>query len=681
MKRELYTGAQHYSLEQAVEAIENGICLAGLVADAGFYLRIDEYVPVICTAIHNGHNLRTELHGNCLLTPEQRFFEEDPYTDEFILSFPIVLIGNDSRFEYDLNRTLNQSTYFKSAWDKRVWKRTLSDKQRDTSHTKHRAFYKVLETLVGKIEVLHKSCIVFDIHSYNYTRHKKDTPTFNVGTEQIDMQRWSGIVKQYTQKLNKVQLPGLECRAAMNELFQGKGYLISHLNARFDNTLVLPTEVKKVFMDETSGEVYPVVLRELQTGLRNVFSDTAASFIKKHTCKNPRHESVASVLPGKLEDAVVEVDKGIYELWQCGNLDVFNYLDPLNYASEKRRFFERKEKRMPAFKYPQLTVDPWVLKSRLYRLQPDKIKDIGMQSFFIKLAVELDNRISLLADMGSECFVTSASRYFGKPTPAMLKAAEFIALAPDADEGEVEALITADEAMTLVQNYINESGISCKVEKSRKQVAKMRINSERKSLQFSASATFTRQELDSLICNQLNLQMVTALNSQQQPLKALTVGLPGYTQTMEGLGIYREFAAGNLTFSRLKSFAIRTLATQHMLQNNHFVATWRYLCEEFETEPELAFSVTTRVYRGGGITKEHQYLSGFAEILNCPHPEDLVLLTYGKSGLTMLPFLKEFHARGLLVQNKSPTLFDRVDPAGEEGLTLFIEAIKKAGSV
>lgn len=679
MKRELYTGVNTYSLDQVVDKIENGVCFAGLVGDAGFYIRIDEYVPVVCAAIHNGHNLRTELHGTCLLTPEERFFEEDPYTDEFILSFPIVLIGNDSRFEYDINRPMNQSTYFKSAWEKQVWKRALSDKQRELSHAKHRAFYKVVETLVAKIESLHKSCIVFDIHSYNYQRHQKDTPVFNVGTEQIDMQRWSGIVKQYIQKLNKIRLPNIDSRAAMNELFQGKGYLISHINARFDNTLVLPTEVKKVFMDESTGEVYPIVLRELQTALREVFSETASGFIKKHTRQRTWNKSSTSVLPSRLEEAARQVDMGVFQLWLRGKLDLFAYIDPQNYVSEKRRFFERKEKRAPAFKYPQLKVDPYSLKSALYRLQIDKIKDIGMQSFYIKLAVELDNRISLLADIGSEAFVSSSGRYFGKPTPSLINAAEIIAIAPDTSANNVEPLLDVEEAITYVQAFINKHDIPCKIGKSTKLVAKMRIDNERNSLQFSPSAKFTRQELDALIHNQLLVQMNTVLNAQQQPIKALMVGLPGYTQTMEGLGIYQEYFSGTLTLSRLKAFAIRTLATHHMLRHNHFVETWRYLCEQFNTEPELAFSVATRVYRGGGMTKDHQYLTGFAELLNAAQPNDLSLLMGGKSGSEMLPFLKEFLARGLLQTPENIFSNDkRTTSTGE--LDEYIDLLKRAGA-
>ncbi len=71
--------------------------------EGGCFIKIDEYLPVVCTAIHAGHRLRSDLTNQCLLSDSERLFEEDPYTDDMIMSQPIVLIGLDSRFEYDLN--------------------------------------------------------------------------------------------------------------------------------------------------------------------------------------------------------------------------------------------------------------------------------------------------------------------------------------------------------------------------------------------------------------------------------------------------------------------------------------------------------------------------------------------------------------------------------------------------
>ncbi len=646
MKRELYAGAGNFSLEEVVSAIEQGRVIAGLVEGGSFYIRIDEYRPVVCTAIHNGHNLRDELSKNCLLEPSERFYEEDPYTDEFILSFPIVLIGNDSRFEYDLNRPMNQSTYFKSAWDRQVWKRKLSDKQRETSHQKHKAFYRVVETLVAKLESLFKSCIVFDIHSYNYQRHQKDTPTFNIGSEQIDSQRWSGIVKHYNGLLNQITLPNLDCRSAVNEMFQGKGYLIAHINARFDNTLVLPTEVKKVFMDEHSGEPFPFVLRDLKTAFRSVVTQTSELFIRKHTKHLAGQKAGTSVLSGKIETAVAQVDAKLWQL--CRGLDVLSYINPTNFLSEKRRFFERKGNYVPVFKYKQIDVDPFKLKSELYQLPIHNIADTGLQAFYQEVIEDLDSRISLLTGIGSKNFLLNSVRYHGKPEPKLLQAAEFIASAPAETGTKFEAIITVDQALERIKAEIDKHNINCKAEKNRKLVAKMMLDHERSTILLATNATYTQGELNSLINNQLLIQMVASLNAHGQPLKILSIGLPGYNRTLEGLGIYNEFVAGTLSIARLKLLALRVLATQHMLNHDDFASTYRYITEDYHEEPDTAFTLVSRVYRAGGNTKDFHYLAGFADILGLPEDIDKSFLMSGKVGLQSYHQLQEFVARGFI---------------------------------
>ncbi len=93
----------HTELE-VLEKIRSLTPFEAELGDGSLSIRVSEYQPYIATAIHHGHNLRGELKEKCALTEEERYFEEDPFTGDFILSLPIVLQGQDSRYEYDLNR-------------------------------------------------------------------------------------------------------------------------------------------------------------------------------------------------------------------------------------------------------------------------------------------------------------------------------------------------------------------------------------------------------------------------------------------------------------------------------------------------------------------------------------------------------------------------------------------------
>ena len=75
---------------------------------------------------------------------------------------------------------------------------------------KHSNFYKVIDALVNTIEEIHKGCIVFDMHSYNYVRHDKDLPVFNIGTENIDNKRYQDVTNRWFKELQNIKIRNQE---------------------------------------------------------------------------------------------------------------------------------------------------------------------------------------------------------------------------------------------------------------------------------------------------------------------------------------------------------------------------------------------------------------------------------------------------------------------------------------
>ena len=114
-----------FSEQTIIEKINQRECFEATIETGAFSIKIDRYEPVMCAAIHNGGNLRTSLVDNCLLTQDERYYEEDPYTGSFIEQQPITLIAHDSRYEYDLNRNHDECVY-ETAWGKEIWKKPLS---------------------------------------------------------------------------------------------------------------------------------------------------------------------------------------------------------------------------------------------------------------------------------------------------------------------------------------------------------------------------------------------------------------------------------------------------------------------------------------------------------------------------------------------------------------------------
>ena len=258
--------------EEAFEAVSN---------DYSFTVKISEYAPYVCGAVHDGSQFRKSLWENCLHSEYDRWYEEDPCTKEMVQSHPVVIAGCDSRFEYDLNRGPDTAIY-EDAWGKKLWRDPLPETEKEHSLRKHSAFYQVTHALMSKIESKYHRAIVFDMHSYNWKRWDREVPVWNLGTTNIDNERFGGLVESWRKKLADMDLPnGINTTAGINDTFYGKGYFLKYITDHFKNTLVLATEIAKVYCDEYSGIIYPEVVRSVEKQLKELIPLQADEFHDK----------------------------------------------------------------------------------------------------------------------------------------------------------------------------------------------------------------------------------------------------------------------------------------------------------------------------------------------------------------------------------------------------------------
>lgn len=263
-----------------IEKIKQRETFTATIEGGGFSLKIEKYEPALSAAIHNGGNFRAELKDNCLLSLAERYYEEDPYTGSFIEQQPITLIAHDSRYEYDLNRNTDECVY-ETAWGKEVWKKPLSKEAITVSKAKHAQFYRIVSAVVEALAEDFGQCIVYDNHSYNHKRHeRKDLPVFNLGTTSVKSESWRPVINTWLEALKGISVDGADITAAENDIFYGKGYLAGHCHGLYDNVLVLATEVKKVFMDELTGEADKIVLPSMQTVYNETLRENTANYVK-----------------------------------------------------------------------------------------------------------------------------------------------------------------------------------------------------------------------------------------------------------------------------------------------------------------------------------------------------------------------------------------------------------------
>lgn len=269
---------QKLSIVDIISKIENEELFQAVASDYSFTIKIDDYVPYACAAVHNGHQFRKELWPKCLHTEYDRWYEEDPKTKTMLKPQPIVISGMDSRFEYDLNRDPKNAIY-EDAWGKQLWKEPLTEDEKSRSLEKHQNFYKVVHALIRKLELKFGCCVVYDLHSYNWKRWDREVPTWNLGTSNIDNKRFDNAIEAWREQLSKIKMPnGIPTTSKINDTFQGNGYFLKFITTNFKNTLVLATEVGKVYCDETDQIIYPEVVSAIRKGLKKQLPEHALNF-------------------------------------------------------------------------------------------------------------------------------------------------------------------------------------------------------------------------------------------------------------------------------------------------------------------------------------------------------------------------------------------------------------------
>ncbi|MES2663812.1 MAG: flavohemoglobin expression-modulating QEGLA motif protein [Pseudomonadota bacterium] len=646
---------KRYSYAALIEAICSKQSINGILEDNSVKLKIQNYSPMVCLAIHDGHQIRPELLEYIALDESERLYEEDPLTSSFIQSFPIQFIACDSRFEYDLNRTPENAIY-EEAWGTKVWKKNLPDHERDISLTKHARIVEIIKALVRTIRDEFGYCLVFDIHSYNYKRINKPTPIFNIGTYFIDEHRWKIPLKYLTESLSTFHTKNisLDKIVSTNDVFQGKGYISEQLNSYCSRILSIPLEIKKVYMDENTGQLHPLIYKAVKKHLKKSLLEVGDYFERQCT----KQRNVRPLLnPGSENDAVTKrVDKELFRL--ARTIEVLNYVNPINHLHEKKHFFSRKFSVNPDFTYRHLKINPFEFRESLYRLPIDDVEDLTLRHIYQDIVDSYATKIDLLVTLGTEKFLYNSLRHFGEPDISDIRTAQFIMYAPALDvEAFTPITLSPDEVMHQFQAELDYYNIEGKVEFTTKILANALVDNAKRTVLINSNATFSASEVEALIHHEIGIHLLTTKNAEIQPLQFLRLGLPGNTHTQEGLAILSEYLSGHFPLQRLRIIALRVLAVRELIKGREFKQTFQYLIDAFGIEPDQAFNIVARVYRGGGFTKDFLYLRGFKDALRHYERNQFRNLLIGKTSFNYLSDINELIERKIL---NPPKYFPRI---------------------
>ena len=342
-----------------------------------------------------------------------------------------------------------------------------------------------------------------------------------------------------------------------------------------------------------------------------------------------------------IDHALTEIERGI---------DLLLNITPVN-AAEAWVDFERGGfAGVPALQSRPLSFEPDLFKRRLYDLEIERVADPALENLFLVKRDEIMRQITLLEDRDTSRFMYESLQLFGEVGAELVAdATELLeSIPPTAPrDSQVTASAFAEAAQREVDAYRDRYPAFAAEIEVRSDLSDLMVSHGR--FLIPASAVFRSKRVNALIQHEVGTHVVTYENGREQPLRLLTVGLPGYDETQEGLALLAEFVCGGLDPLRLRLLAARVIAVDRLIDGADFLEIFKELHEDHALAPKTAWSVTVRVARNGGLTKDVIYLRGISRVLEfVTQRKTIEPLLVGKLSLENVPLVEELIERGIL---------------------------------
>jgi len=416
--------------------------------------------------------------------------------------------------------------------------------------------------------------------------------------------------------------------------------------------------VRPIYRDHESGELFPGVLHDLKRGLGRALKHTFFAFAKTRTNAKPQH--VFSLGRRAMVKAVWDVDRRLSEI--SDSFDFLLQVTPVNAEGAWREFRRSKFERVPRFYYRPLAIEPAVLKRLLFDVHIEHIEDPTLADLFRQRQDELDRKITMLTDIGSPRFLLGSRQVFGDVDSALLNVAResLSRLSPRSREDSVGGRLSAKEfakhAKEEIEFYRSRLPSFAATVQVRKDMFSGLLCSDG-NLLIGHRTSIPARRVQALLQHEVGTHLLTYYNGLNEPFQQLHSGFAGYDALQEGLAVLTEYLVGGLSGPRMRILAARVVAANMLVEGASFIETFRTLDRDHEFSQRLAYIITMRTYRGGGLTKDAVYLGGLLEILAyLEGGGELEALFVGKISTDHIPLIQELRHRKVL---KPPALRPR----------------------
>ena len=419
------------------------------------------------------------------------------------------------------------------------------------------------------------------------------------------------------------------------------------LESEKQNLITIGLEVKPVYRDTESGELFPFELRELHHKLTRVLKRTFYTFTHSHTTQRPKH--FHELGRHTMTRVVNEVDERLAVISQ--RFDLLLHVTPVNVPEAREKFHCSKLERLPEFLYRPRPIDPALMKRELYSIPIEKIEDPTLAYIYEEKQNELDRQLTLVSDRNTSRFLSGCRQLFGDVEAELLLLAENILQQIPAHLADDNDFLTAEQfaeiARDEVKYYRSHNPDFDSIVEVRDDISGILVS--KGNFLIGRDAKVPRLRVAATLAHEIGTHVITYYNGKKQPLSEFYTGMAGYEPLQEGLAVLAEYLVGGLNRSRLRLLAGRIMAVQSIYQGADFIESFRLLHDQYNFSQSTAFNIAMRVYRGGGYTKDVVYLRGLMNLLSyLAQDGDLEMLLLGKISHEQLSFVEELQWRKVL---------------------------------
>ncbi len=423
--------------------------------------------------------------------------------------------------------------------------------------------------------------------------------------------------------------------------------------------------VHPVYRSLSGDTLFPIVLQQLRRQLAIAIRKTLFAFTADLLEQTPTH--FHSFGPTAMVKAVALVDQQLCDV--ATSFDYILQITPVNAAEAWEEFESGCFSKPPRFHYRPLSRNPSELKASLFDIPIDRIEDPTLSELFWEKQDELDRQIGSLADIDTPNFLYGSLQLYGEVERELLILAESllrqtseIDTTVNPATGDQDRVVCCDELIERAREEIawyreQDENFHASVQRSNSIAAGIMVSGD--TVLVDEKVCVSAARLDGLLHHEIGTHLLTYFNGRRQPFQQMYTGLAGYESFQEGIAVLAEYLVGGLTVSRIRTLAARVVAADMLVCGNSFVETFAVLRDTHGIAAQKAFRISTRIYRGGGTTKDAIYLRGLAAVLKyltqCDGVE-IDRLFVGKIGFKHIPAINELMRRKII---KPPQLMPR----------------------